>query len=306
MKKVSAYQTIGGKRWLKMFQHSTWLIPESRSNTRQSVFIPSFICTQNGKLIYSFAPFGPYVFIQETGKQKILNYMVASIPGILSDLNIFVNVILVCYCYSETFECRHISKGCISYLRIVTSYFIVVKRKGTNLADSCGTVPLHALDCYWLQSGLFSSCQLSHIRPIAQLSRMICRIMWGVQNILQNNARETFLLQPMNPVTVRPWHDEYNANTVQEFCHNLFLQNIFQGRAIIPGLRSAHTDAGRGSEPDAIYCDYSGIWIHSHRSGTIPPRQRDCSFFFSVRCMQRFPASRVDFDNGDWTVSRVR
>jgi hypothetical protein len=110
--------------------------------------------------------------------------MVTNIPDILSDLNFFVNVILACCYFSQIFECRHISKGFISYLRNVPLACIVMKRKGSRPADSCNTVPLHNLDCYWLQSGLLSSCQLSHTRSIAGLSRLMFRIVWGVQNIV--------------------------------------------------------------------------------------------------------------------------
>lgn len=122
------------------------------------------------------------LFMQGTGKQKNSELHGSKHSWYLSDLNFFVNVILACCYYSQIFKCHHISKGLTSYLRNVPLPCIVVKRKGTHLADNCDTVPLYYLDCYWLQSGLLSSCQLSHTRPICGLSRMTCRIMWGVQN----------------------------------------------------------------------------------------------------------------------------
>jgi len=54
------------------------------------------------------------VFKEETGKQKILHGMTASIPKIYYVLNFFMYVILICYCHSQTIELHHIFKGFIS------------------------------------------------------------------------------------------------------------------------------------------------------------------------------------------------
>jgi hypothetical protein len=135
----------------KMKKVSTIYVAYSRnrSHIRQSMFIPSFTRTQNGKSVYSLPPLVLTYLCRRRGNRKILSCMVASIPGILSDLNFFVDVILAYY-YSQIFVCRHISKGSITYLRNVPLSCIVVTNTGTHLADSCDTVSLHNRNCYWL------------------------------------------------------------------------------------------------------------------------------------------------------------
>jgi hypothetical protein len=59
-----------------------------------------------------------YIFRQQTIKQDVLNWMVASITRIKSAFNVFIDPILIWYCRSETFELRHISKGAINSLLI--------------------------------------------------------------------------------------------------------------------------------------------------------------------------------------------
>jgi exonuclease V gamma subunit len=45
-----------------------------------------------------------YILVKQTAMQKILNRFIAGIPGVQSDLNFFMNAILICCGYSEIFE----------------------------------------------------------------------------------------------------------------------------------------------------------------------------------------------------------
>ena len=67
----------------------------------QPIFLPRcerpiFTPIQNNKQNYSSVYFYLYIFGQQTGQQKILYSMIASIPCLQSDLNFFLNIILIC------------------------------------------------------------------------------------------------------------------------------------------------------------------------------------------------------------------
>jgi hypothetical protein len=63
--------------------------------------------------------FNLHVFRYPTGRQKILNGMVASISRIWSTLNFLVNVVLIFYCCSLIFDLCHMFKGFISSVYIM-------------------------------------------------------------------------------------------------------------------------------------------------------------------------------------------
>jgi hypothetical protein len=44
------------------------------------------------KIIHNYVYFNPYIFLYQTGRQKILDWMVAEIPWFQSALNFFINV----------------------------------------------------------------------------------------------------------------------------------------------------------------------------------------------------------------------
>jgi hypothetical protein len=55
--------------------------------------------------------------------------IVVSIPRIQSALNLFMNVILMCYCHFQTYEHCHIFKGFINHFHIAIVSCILVVRQ---------------------------------------------------------------------------------------------------------------------------------------------------------------------------------
>ena len=96
----------------------------------QPMFLPqrerhSFTLIQNNKQNYSSVCLNPYIFRQQTGRQKILHLMTASIPLLQFALNFFLNRILICLGCSQISELFHPFKRTIINLCTVTSSCIL-------------------------------------------------------------------------------------------------------------------------------------------------------------------------------------
>jgi hypothetical protein len=84
------------------------------------------------KLYFVYCNF--YGFRQHTKRQKVLNWMVASITHNLSALNFFRNQNLISCCLSQIFELCHVMKSSVSFLYVMILSRILVTRHQHNLS----------------------------------------------------------------------------------------------------------------------------------------------------------------------------
>ena len=87
----------------------------SRLITLSTIIISGLHCIRQN---YSSIQLDLYIFGQQTGRQKLLHWIIASIPWLQSALNFFMNRILICLGCSQIFEVFHPFKGFITYIHI--------------------------------------------------------------------------------------------------------------------------------------------------------------------------------------------
>jgi hypothetical protein len=81
--------------------------------------------------------FNFYPFRQQTRRQQLMDWMVASITRVQSALNFLLNHILICYSRFQVFEPCHVFKGSIIYL------YVLIKSRDSSVRIATG----YGLDC---------------------------------------------------------------------------------------------------------------------------------------------------------------